>query len=57
MAECIFAWIRWANLPDALRLGWFPRERGETTHHNAYSTLCEWRCACGRAVTMPGRRK
>lgn len=55
--ERVFAWIRWADLPDALRLGWFPRERGETTHHNAYSTLCEWRCACGRAVTMPGRRK
>lgn len=57
MKERVFAWIRWAALPDALRLGWLPRERGELCHHNYYSTLCEWRCECGRAPVVPGRAK
>ena len=27
---------------------------GDLCHHNHYSTLCEWRCECGRTARMPG---
>ena len=57
MKERILAWIRWSALPDALRLGWLPVERGPACHHNYYSTLCEWVCVCGREPVVLRREK
>jgi len=43
-----YLFIRFADMPDAMCLGWMPLQALHGSHHGNWSVLCQFVCCCDR---------